>query len=1748
MAIDERSQYMLNGLLNKQFQELQKEGVNIDLDALYNGTISDVKRDTLASIAGSDYAINDRFKGVTLRLLNAFADKLQQKYGKPVNYLRDKEAVKRDATYYSNEYKRAVGDKFKVFTPFNVPENNNILRHWVDANMATPAVIARGEVDSLVGDDVSARYTARDAQQILANASLAMPLAHSYVVYGDALSELKYVGRNAVASDKVVENGGVALSLNALTTSDYVNAHRDEFGYQPDSFKNTRQARFADMLNIQKTLSKGEREEERDADDVKVGYDQLSDAFLDFVPEADLKKLQKVISPDHHFNEDNIKRGQMILQHLYDNGLDFELTASDKFENQLNAAIKTSDGSNLRVRVLDDDPRYIGHISNASGHAYYLKYNTRGKKDNFEPEDPLASLDFFLGLRKGRIVRSADKSRQSSYVMLDGVSRSLYFAPHSRMSTLTTIDPKDATKYLQDMVEQARHDFEVQYMKDHDLTEDTLEPDKAKEMHAATDETIGSFDDGFDVEAAIDAGSKTSVWSTEPKVINALKLAHYDVDKLKGTDFMLNKVKDNMLTFDKTTMKTMDDPDLNDFQKKVLDRVVDKLQSSGVHGKKRTLSDGTTTSAPVAAIDAQGIVRWAGYRPIRRQNAVKVGGELGQFFSPDEHGIIQTKFGSKDDFGLIPGIKGYYVHGSGPRMDRARGIGYEQLVMRKIDQGLTDQLLRRVNADGHTITNALDVTMCNKLYHGDLYGFKVKPDWYENSPLSDDLKQRIIDDQQRRVRFSNKLGENAATFSQNSYGRGDDARNSQSELVDGKNIRVLDNDYLGYFDMDATATNKQQGLVLYAVKGGGLNPDGTFKQVVPTKDNPEPHMALKDAPEFKYLKNSAWDRRQMAINQAMTAERIDYGARAALMTMGMWTYEDSAVISKKFAERNQVPGADGKMRPLRLGDKLSDFGANKATIGLIVDPDMDPREARRMRLDKEVAIFKKNDLDVVMSPYSVVTRFNTGVVKELRDSKDIRSVVDPTTNKQIGESGNLNMIVTNMLVDRKSHAYDEEAVRDGKGRKLSSQLVWSLTEHGAAGVLKEGFNHNANAWADYREYLIATGYDMGPDSTLKVGYDAHPNEKREVFDVNDHQSADDFMDTLGDKGGFLKLPFKVKLSSDVETDKLPVLSSSLRRSTELISGGVKTHDYTIDYTSIYEVANQYKPDADDDMAKKTNQDSKENVQRIVNELQNKIIYDKLGGPAGETSKHGHIRDNMMSVRQSHSATAVLTADPRLPLDVVGVSPQINKVLNTKRNDYVSVHRDPALRSGAIRGMKPVLKPDAYGVSLNPIVEASFDADNDGDTLGIMGFSSPEAQHDLKGCMAVKNNLKDPSTENGDPYINTGMDMVSGAIEAGLVKYEPTDPNAESPKSQVERYLSDVVHNQKPDDAIKSLNTFVATVRKHDYGAARIDISSDEKMYDSLTRMVDTGAKGKPMAIENFKKYFDGNATRADAQEIQFASGVKSDLTGVAGANSQKLFALVRNQAPGAALETTYGATQGTLQIKHDAPKARSIDKGLNNDLRLLLNGRSAENEDQKSISKKQWKREMKHVYDDVLGVPLNTKNLDTLADLMSDGTNEIKPVKDLMETYAAPMDQIAYGGGMSAVDRLAKEHRKLSEGKWTEKIVPETILHPSVDAKLVKKDTQAEIKDPLGIVVPEGVFDKNEKVDYTETPQVKSMISKALGDQPQKAEPQADEKAPAAQDQQQSESLIATLNKDHADDVPEADQDDKTVEDEGPAL
>lgn len=1274
------------------------------------------------------------------------------------------------------------------------------------------------------------------------------------------------------------------------------------------------------------------------------------------------------------------------------------------------------------------------------------------------------------------------------------------------------------------------------FLAEHDISEE--EAVKYQQLVARVnelaDDGIGSFSDGFHPANVVNMVSEISNNHAQEQLVASLIKSDYDLDKLKQDEttkrFMESMIQYRGKSKNVKTLKDTDDSknpqesmETNPFIRDLMEYVSDTLQNAGIVGTSYNITSGRTepnaNAKPDVSIDSQGILHWEGHRPFYDKPQAKKGlhyepvtGEIGQIFAPDEHGIAHIELNGNESYDYVPGISGYYQYDGmdeedDNRMKRLRGMGYEQLMRHEIFNALNVQLQRPYRGVSDT-TFATDLTSLNKIYHGESYGTRLEKGWYDNpdtdKSVGKDIKDAIIKNLRNRVHFPNKLRDNATTFSQSSDDFADTKVNGVSQLVDGKNLRVLDADYTGTFDMTMTGTNKTQGMVLYLDDGAKLNTDGT---ITPVSD--EDILATKGkagmAPVraldlFKYQKYNAWDRNQMASNQILTANGVDQ-ARTALMTMGGWTYDDSAVISKDFAERNMVKGEDGVFRPLTKGDKISDFGGNKATIGLVVDRDMNPDDAEKEGIAKEVAIFKENpELDTVMSPYSVITRDNTGVVKELmeHDPKPIM-FTDPETGKteRIGDSGNLNLIITDMLADSKTHAYSEEDIAEGKGRKLSSQYVWALNQHGADKIVQTAFNKNGRQWMAYREYLLVTGYDISPEGNLvKSAAGKHFDKDAQAFVDNDpvheledrkeyHPTPDldstEFIRQLGSAGGDMVLPFEVELASGVKTNKFPIMSASLRYNTEFMDGSTKVNDYTKSYADLYDSVlsyNRFEHMKNEGTYKgkrpieEVIKQRKDIVQRKVDALSNEIINDKLGGKNGEYSKHSFMRDHLMGIRMEHSATAIATADPRLSVNEVAISPEVAKSLNVEDGDYALVNRDPCLHAGSIRAMPVKIDESIQGIALSPTADKSFDGDFDGDTYGLITMpefkTDPEIKKELEK-MEIKSNLLDPGAPEPTSYLNISMDVVSGSIKSGDTEYTGPDmPNL--PSTQLANKLATIAVNNEPDVALAETDRIIKrSINSKNYGAAKIDLiardglSADEAMERSIRDMTDTGAKGSNKKVDEYMSYFSGNGKsfseklKAD-NEIQLASGYKSDLTGVAGSYSQKLIALTRDIDPAVALEVTYKASQGTLQIKHDPDQAKVVHEVLNNDLKRLFNGQHMDSRDGSPLTKNQFVREFNDVYTNKLGVDVSTNQLTQLADTLSAGTDTVKAVSDLMETHASPIDRIAYGGGFKAIKQMANESTNLYSGKHSSLMVPESLKNPDNEKDvLLRHDTQEEV-------------------------------------------------------------------------------------------
>lgn len=947
------------------------------------------------------------------------------------------------------------------------------------------------------------------------------------------------------------------------------------------------------------------------------------------------------------------------------------------------------------------------------------------------------------------------------------------------------------------------------------------------------------------------------------------------------------------------------------------------------------------------------------------------------------------------------------------------------------------------------------------------------------------------------------------------YGVQDVGAFSYWKAAGEKNMRVLHEDAANYADMTMTGTGKTQGLIWFLTDGAEVNKDGSVTPSAGVFDKngklvPD-STALQKLPYFDKKSFNAWDRNQMSSNQLMTALKVDENVNTALMAFGGWTFDDSYAVSKEFAERNQVFGATpneesmrtlnnaitmvglggdkaealdgtgmvwsdevireglkswtnpndpdgftgndvayeafleehGRFRPLQRGDKLSDFGGNKGTIGIVIDRNMSPEDAKKAKLEKEVAFMKENsELDVISAPYSMMSRHNAGVVKELMDG-DVQDLRDPETGEVFeGAMGKLNIIVTDMVVDDKTHAYSREDVLDGKGRKASGQLAWALQSKGADGIMNEIYGRNDSAWSTYREYLIATGLDMKPDGTIINGYEPHKDEERNHFEFEADTDSGTFLDQIKDQGGFLNVPFDLQFKNGNLTNEVPVLSASLRQNVELVDGTMRVSNFTNYYANLYDAVGAYN-EAETDEGRDA---ARESAQHQFDAIQSTIIDRQFNG--GHNGKHSFIRDKIMGKRMQHSATGVAIVDPRLNIGEAGMNQEMMDALDAKEGDMVMAFRDPVWRDGAIRAMKVVKDDSVHGIAINPIADKSHDMDFDGDTMGIMKFDTKEANNDLVNKFSHWANMIDHGSGKDELYFQSGMDLASAQVKAE--KAGDTSP-AELFERAHENAKSDNPKLHKA--ALRDLNTYSHKLfREHGFGGDFVSLTNDDAVFKSFGRIVEHKAKGNANKLENYKQYHNGEKTPEDGRDIQYASGVKSDDTGLAGAFSQKLVSIMRNDDITAALESMYPLTQGTLQIKHDAKHAKVVNTILTDDMNKTFRGKSLKNAKQK-LTPNGFKKQLAEIMENKMKVDVNPKFIDSVTETLTH-KGQIIPLKDAMSLKGSPMDRVAYGGGYEELKKLANTKQSLLTGEQNKLFAPFSMRNATENTKLAKRDTQ----------------------------------------------------------------------------------------------
>ena len=321
-------------------------------------------------------------------------------------------------------------------------------------------------------------------------------------------------------------------------------------------------------------------------------------------------------------------------------------------------------------------------------------------------------------------------------------------------------------------------------------------------------------------------------------------------------------------------------------------------------------------------------------------------------------------------------------------------------------------------------------------------------------------------------------------------------------------------------------------------------------------------------------------------------------------------------------------------RPCFAGDKFLTPDGNKGVTSVVVDPDMDEETAKQLGVDKLVKFAQDNpSVRFGMSSYTASSRFNAGGAVAAIEMQENARAAGKETDLKLGDEtipggiAYIDMVVTDMAVDVKTHDYTEE---DDGGRNVSAQVYQALSVMGAKNITRELYGDNSESLATAREALILLGDDITQDGRLVDHYvpqiagferdaDGNPDRSKKIFEqrnefhtqvstdivdkpfesgnsdvvwmkgrtkkdgsvgpgyfsVHGKNSGSNFEDMMSREGGFMELPFEIELHNGTKTTQLPVLSSKLRQGRETVDGKMQSHTYTSNYKDIYTAVCEY---------------------------------------------------------------------------------------------------------------------------------------------------------------------------------------------------------------------------------------------------------------------------------------------------------------------------------------------------------------------------------------------------------------------------------------------------------------------------------------------------------------------------------------------------------------------------------------------
>lgn len=885
----------------------------------------------------------------------------------------------------------------------------------------------------------------------------------------------------------------------------------------------------------------------------------------------------------------------------------------------------------------------------------------------------------------------------------------------------------------------------------------------------------------------------------------------------------------------------------------------------------------------------------------------------------DENGIF-----SNGDKRYIPYHIGYFADGEGTRVERLRHI---DPVKNAIDSLKLHYELTPGDIKFKTI---LDVTR-------NLTDFENHP---EGHRILDTLKRKLVID--KAYAKTNNL---AAEL------------NDKTDDLGNVAMTMLDDDAKYLIDPYGTSNGVNLGMIMYLTSDATFNPDGTLSHG--TKE----HSLVGEYMTKFHTEYDNFNRNQMSFNAFLTSTDIQV-LKLAVSEVAMLNSDDALVLTLKGAKKFENENAPRKY----TGDKLMEAHGDKGVTSVVLDPDMDPELIKERKLEKAIELAKLNpDIDGFISPISIVSRMNFGVVHEALDGEKSDFV---KLNGEVVKDGVIELTYMGLpqTAEHKSKDYSKE----GDGRRYSTLFRYGLQSKIGEELYRKGFidqdirdanldkvvtnfqrlglsftdeskliePNNVNRYVDSKATIDVNDlYMISPSEIRKVLMDRMIDGQINIMlpsNMAVHSPMLGDNEIITDGLGRAILPIRVPLEvreiyvNDEGEQVYPNIAKS-SHSNDDFSSFTDFGNIPIEYMESTDDTIEQSPDESDyhiekikeygsipyrylDVFKALAVGNAEDLQKAYNKATG-IDYNQL------SRKDNIIKDIDTMKINDGAATLVIVPDPSLKLGDIRCDGFVDG-----DDNRAMIHRDPIFQSGNVMTVENVGQSDHKVLHINPLVMRMINGDFDGDTMGKRNIRDLTLSEDDKDTVSILSSVYEQLNYYGEVFLNTDSSHFIACTKAADIDISQINFDDGKTNSRLGVLVEDIQDKiMRSDDA---------------YGAYAISFENEETVLRDLIKIADDGIKGN---ADDIRHQFEKPYTIDQNRKVSEALQAKDSLTPSAGMIINNFIADTSRGAFNAdlirvGLDIAQTQPQAVLQMKKNADKLYEIDAGIRS-MKAVFSGR-----------------------------------------------------------------------------------------------------------------------------------------------------------------------------------------------------------------